>query len=129
MNEANEQVVRTFLKAFGDRDMDAVRAQFTDDAVFHISGNSPMAGEHTGVDDVLATFGKFRELTDDTWQAEMHDLLSTDEHVVALFIRTGTRGGSQGRFPAAVVYHIQGGKIADMWVHEQDLYAFDAFFA
>ena len=129
MHGANEQVVKTFLEAFRERDMDKVRAQFADGAVFHIAGNSPMAGEHSGPEAILSAFGKFREETGDTWQAEMHDLLSTDEHVVALFIRTATRNGNPGRFPAAVVYHLEGGKIADMWVHEQDLYAFDSFFS
>jgi ketosteroid isomerase-like protein len=48
------EVVRRGFQAFVARDFDTLRAVFADDLVWRIPGGSALAGEHRGIDGVLA---------------------------------------------------------------------------
>ena len=52
---------------------------------------------------------------------EVHDLLESEDHVVALVRRT--MAGVDSR--AVIVYHVADGKITELWSFEGDQYAID----
>lgn len=114
MANANEEVVRSYIAAFSADDLDAVRERLADDVVFHLGETSQLSGDYRGPDEVLAMFRKITHLLGAPLQPEVHDILSSDEHVVALSRRT--LAGVQA--DAAVVYHVANGKITEAWVHE-----------
>lgn len=92
MAHPNEDLVREAFAAFGRGDLDALRNQYLEaDVRFHVPGRSPVAGDHEGVDQVLALFGKFFELSGGTLRLETHDVVANDEHAVALFVTRGER--------------------------------------
>jgi ketosteroid isomerase-like protein len=125
----NEETVRTGYDAFARGDMDTLRAVFADDIVWHFPGRSQLAGAHTGVDAVLGFFGQIMELTNGTFQVELHDVVANDNHTVGLQVASGQRGGKNLDDHQALVFHFRDGKIAEVWQLSENLYANDDFFS
>lgn len=118
---SNAEVVREFLDATSKGDLDGISERIAEDAVFHIPGRNKMSGELKGHDTVVAFFGRIIEMAGGRMETDVHDILASDDHVVALVTRTiaGVRA------PAAVVYHLEDGRIASAWPHEADQHAVD----
>lgn len=121
MAHPNEDVVRGYLGAVAAGDLETATGHLADDVTFHIAGRGPMSGDRHGREEVLALLQAAAQAAGGRLAVEIHDLLATDDHAVALVRRT--IAGAD--LPAAIVYHIAGGKIAEAWVHEFNLYAMD----
>ncbi len=109
--------------------MAAIAELFADDTVWHVPGNSPLAGDYRGRDSVLAYFGKSVELTGGTLKVEVHDILANDEHGVALTHDTAQRGGKSLDDNAVQVFHIRDGKVVETWFHPGDQATTDEFWS
>ena len=128
MPHSNEDLLRQAFGAFSTGDVDAFAALLTDDVVFHFPGRGPMAGDHHGKHEVLATLGKQAELTAGTFRVELHDLLANDEHGVSLVMAKAERAGRAWQDNGVLVFHFRDGKLSEFWLHPGDLYAADEFF-
>jgi ketosteroid isomerase-like protein len=116
--------------AFGRGDLDALRDQYlAEDVRFHYPGRGALAGDHEGVREVLAVFGRAFELTGGTLQLELHDVIANDEHAIALYTARGERAGRRLEDCTIQVWHIRNGKAAEVWVYPEDLYDSDEFWA
>lgn len=121
MASSNEQVVRDYIDALERGDLDAVGSMLADDVVFHMGGKNPMSGEQRGADKAVAMLRGILDRMGGKVEVDLHDMLASDEHVVALVRRN--IAGVDAR--AAVVYHVRDGKITEVWPHEADQYAID----
>jgi uncharacterized protein len=128
MAHPSEELIRRGFEAFSKGDAEAFAALLADDVVFHFPGRGPLAGDHRGKDQVLATVAKQAELTGGTFRVELHDVLANDEHAVALNVARAERGGRSWEDNAVLVFHIRDGKISEFWLHPGDQYAGDEFF-
>jgi ketosteroid isomerase-like protein len=128
MAHPSEELLRQGFEAFSQGDVAAFAALLADDIVFHFPGRGPLAGDHRGKDQVLATVAKQSELTGGTFRVELHDILANDEHAVALNVARAERGGRSWEDNAVLVFHIRDGKISEFWLHPGDQYAGDEFF-
>ena len=117
----NAELVRRYIEAVSAGDLDTVESLITDDVAIHVPGRSAMSGERRGKEGVLAMFAAMRDRSGGTMPVQVHDLLESDEHVVALLQRT--IAGVDAR--AAIVYHLRDGLISEIWPHEADQYALD----
>jgi len=110
--------------------MEALRNEiFAPDVQWHQGGRNQTSGDYDGADAVLGLFRKFFELTDGTFKAAVHDLLSSGEHVVVLGTISGQRGGrSVGNGNYCQVFHMRNDRIGESWVSPVDPYALDEFF-
>src|SRR5258705_8531245 len=96
MAHPNEDRLRGGYEAFQTGNMDALRDEFlTQDVVWHSPGSNPYSGDHKGIDEVLANFGKTMEVTGGTLRVELHDVLANDEHGVALATVRGEAHGER----------------------------------
>ena len=129
MAHPNEELVRKGFDAFGKGDMDTIRGLFADDIVWHAPGRGPLAGDFRGIDEVLQQFGRVFEMTGGTFSLEIHDILANDDHVVALVHAEGERGGKKLAQNGVQVFHIKDGKVTEQWLHADDQYAADQFWA
>lgn len=129
MAHPNEEIVRKGISAFQSRDLETLKGVFADDIVWHIPGKSPVSGDYKGREEVLGFLGKLGEMTGGTFKIEIHDVLGSDEHVVALMRQTGEREGKRLDGQFANVFHIRDGKVAEFWGQPFDLYAVDEFWS
>ncbi len=123
----NVALWREAEQAFSRGDMTTVQRFWSGDVVYHFAGDNPLAGDHKGKDAVLAVFAKMGELTEGTLHIEVHDVLANDDHVVALVRLSASRKGKQQTWNGINVYHVQNGKIAEVWIHSTDQQIVDRF--
>src|SRR5579872_4560042 len=129
MAHPNEELMRKGYEAFGRGDLDTVREVFAEDIVWHAPGRSPLAGDYEGVDAVFEQFGKIFEMTNGTFNLEIHDVLANDEHVVVLLTAHGEREGKTLDDKSVQVWHIEDGKAKEQWLTSGDPYANDEFWS
>src|SRR4030095_14247375 len=125
----NEDLTRRGFDAFAKGDVDTLRELFDQDAVWHVSGRSPLSGDHRGMDAILGNFAKTAELTGGTFRIDLHAVVDNDEHAVAIYV---TRVESEGRPMEArqvLVSHIRNGKLTEAWLMSEDQSAADEFFS
>ncbi len=129
MAHPNEELARRSLEAFSTGDMEAFAGLLDEDAVFHFPGRGPLAGDHQGKGQVLATLAKQGELSGGTFRVELHDVLASDEHAVLLVKARAERGGKMWSDNGILVFHTKNGKVSEAWLHPGDQYAGDEFFS
>jgi ketosteroid isomerase-like protein len=121
MTQPNEDLVRAASAAFGRGDMGALQDQFFDEnIVWHIAGTGPLAGNYEGVSQVMGVLGKISELAGGTVQAELHDVLASNDHTVALATIRAERAGKQLQLNLVHVIHAENGKATEVWTHSSD---------
>jgi 2'-5' RNA ligase len=111
--------------AYAGGDMEGLRAWLTEDVVWHVPGRSLIAGEHRGVQDVLAYFDRRRKLTDETFRVTVHGLALIGERVVQLAGGQAVRDGRTLGWETVGIFRVSGGRIAECWLIPFDLYEFD----
>lgn len=121
MAHANEEVVRAYIAALAEGDMDRVGEFLSDDVVFHMGGRNPMSGDKRGRDESIGMLRMASERAGGRLAVDVHDVLANDEHVVAL-VRRKIAGIDT---TAAIVYHVGDGRITEVWIHEGDQQALD----
>jgi ketosteroid isomerase-like protein len=123
----NAMLLRQAYQAQGRGDLDGYVGLFSDDFVLHIPGRSQIAGDYRGEDEVRRHFREIAELSGGTFRAEVHDVLATDEHIIGLVNAVAEREGVVVDLPRVHVWHVRDGKLAELWLHPADQYAFDEY--
>jgi len=130
MAGSNEEIVRQGYRAFGEGDMDTLRSLFAADAVHSAPGNSPIAGEYKGIDDVLGYYAKLFELSDGTFTAELKSTkVEGDDKVVATHRDKAQRGDKTLDQDETLTFTISGGKITRLVEKHSEPAAYDAFWS
>ena len=111
--------------AFRAGDMETLAALFDEEVVWHIPGNNRLAGDIHGRDALWRWFERLREVTDGTFKLEDHDVLATDDHVVALNVMSAVSDGVRISVNMANVMHFRDGRQQERWFHPSDLSAWD----
>ena len=128
MPNENEELIRRATAGLGDGDLDAFLGVLADDAVMHIPGRGPFAGDHRGREAIAALLKRQTDaLGGNSPTVDIHDVIGGDNHVVLLQSVTFERGDSRLEDRGVLVFHVRDGKAADVWVHPQDQYASDEF--
>ena len=130
MTHPNEELVQKGYKAFGEGDMDTLRSLFAADAVHTTPGNSPLAGDYKGIDDILGYYGKLFELSDGTYKADLKSAKAEgDDTVVATHRGTAKRGGQSLDQNDTLTFTISDGKFTHLVEAHSDQAANDAFWS
>lgn len=111
----NAKLVREGFEAFEKGDMQWIDEHLSDDVVWHVGGNSKWAGTYDGKAKVLDLFARQAEAM--TTSADIHDVLGSDDHVVALGTAKATGPeGSSAEWKYAQIFHIdRDGKTTEVW--------------
>jgi uncharacterized protein len=121
MTQPNEDVVRAASAAFGRGDLGALQDQFfAADIVWHIAGTGPLAGDYEGAAQVMGLLGKISALSGGTVRPELHDVLVSTDHTVALTTIRAERAGKQLQLNLVHVIHAENGKATEVWTHSSD---------
>ena len=129
MGHPNADLMRKATEALNSGDIETFLGLHTDDVVIHVTGRNPFSGTFKGKREAASVLESQMKELDSPPEFQLHDVLGTDEHGVVLGIQRATRGGKSLETRAAVIAHIGGGKITEVWVLSDDPYAEDEFLA
>lgn len=122
------EAVRRLYAAVAARDLGAAEACFATDAIWHLPGNSPIAGDHSGWPAIRDNFlAKLGPLSGGTFRAELLDVAIGQNYVVAVQRATGAYQGRRLDVTACQLIRIEDGRITDVRGHYSDQNALDAF--
>jgi ketosteroid isomerase-like protein len=122
-------VVRRFhaeqARAYELGDLAGVADLLCEDVVWHVPGDSAIAGEHRGRDAVLAYLGRRRAMTDATFRVTVHGVALIDRRVVQLAGGRAERDGREVTWETVGVFTVRDGRIAECWLVPFDQREFD----
>ena len=87
----------------------------------------PLAGDHRGRDAVFEMFGRLVQASEGTFDQRLLDVLTSEEHAVALTHATARRGDHNYEGQDAWIFQVRDGQIAEAWWRPEDVYAADEF--
>lgn len=122
--------IRELFAAFRAGDITTIDRVVPQDAVWHFPGRSGrLAGTHRGREAIFGFLGRVMELTDGSFELELHDVLGSDRWVVALFTGRGTRGSKRLENPTCLRFRMEQGQVAEVHEFVWDLYSVDDFWS
>ena len=118
------------VQAVADVDFDVAERCFAPDALWHLPGSSPIAGDHRGWahirDDFLSKLGP---LSGGTFRVELLDVAVGDTYVVAVQRATASRGERTLDITGCQLIRVSNGIIQNIRGHYSDQTALDDFWA
>lgn len=128
MSESAIEVVRRFYDAVAERDMAKAESCFAADALWHLPGHGPIAGDHVGWANIRDDFlSKLAPLSGGTFRAELLDVAVGERFVVAVQHATGDFEGRVLDITGCQLMRVEGGLIREARGHYSDQGALDAF--
>ncbi|HEY8730159.1 MAG TPA: nuclear transport factor 2 family protein [Acidothermaceae bacterium] len=125
---ADVDVVRRLYQAVGDGDLVAAENCFAEDVVWHLPGNSPIAGDHRGWSQIRDNFmAKLDPLSGGTFRANLVDVAIGDLFVVSVQHATASYEGKALDITACQLITVRDGLIHEVRGHYSDQEALDAF--
>lgn len=127
MSHANARLLEAHFAALAMGDVPSAMSFYTDDVVLHYPGDNPLSGDYRGRDAVVGLLARVWELTGGTFRPEVHDILASDRHVVALVTVHAEHDGHLAEWRSVDLFHVRAGKLSEHWVHEVDQDLVDRF--
>jgi len=110
------QGVRDAFDAFKRGDMKALSDAWTDDIVWHSRGSTKFGGEFKGKEAVMGVIAQYPQEFQDI-RLDIHDMLASDKHVVALVNSSSKRNGKTYEDQVTYVFHVNyQGKTTEAWL-------------
>lgn len=127
----NATLIRECYEALNRGDTAGAFAAWSDGILWHERNGKKwaLAGDYVGTQAVAGLFGGTPALGMTAMRVEPHDILASDDHVVALVGMHMERGELKYVSHEVHVWHVEDGKATEVWVTSQDPDAFDAFWA
>jgi ketosteroid isomerase-like protein len=125
----NAARIRSGYEAFNKGDIDALVDLFDEHVVWHFPGTSKLAGDHIGRDATLAAIGGYGAASGNTLQANVVDIMASDDHVTGWARDTATNAAGALDINSLVVFTMRDGKVTDALHVVDDPAALDAFLA
>lgn len=123
----NAEPIHQAFDAFARGDMATMQSLVAEDTVWHIPGRGPLAGDHHGRDAVFEMFGRLVQASEGTFDQRLLDVLTSEDHAVALTHATARRGDHNYKGQDAWIFELRAGQIAEAWWRPEDVYAADEF--
>ena len=120
--------VRRYADAWAANDVATVLDSYADDFVLHYFGESALAGDHVGREAATAVLIEATARSGRQLDA-IEDVLA-GERFAAIVAREGV---GHGLAPTVVrrvfLYRVEGGKLAECWLYDEDQRAMDALWS
>ena len=120
----NARILRDMADRMRAGDMEAALDVLADDVEWHEIGRAePTRGKQALAQRYAESVGDFEI------QADLHDVLATDEHAIQLMNVMARRGDKTLEYRTAEIYHMSDGKITARWAFSDDTAAILEFFS
>ncbi len=127
--QANAAAMKRAIDAFVAGDTATLAEVFAPDVRWHLPGRSAIAGDYVGREAVFGLFARMAALTDGTIRTNPREIIGDKEGGVIVTTDTGERGGRKLNAHLMLRVHVRDGKLAELWEHIADLYAYDEFWS
>lgn len=127
----NQEILQTGYHALVTSDLGVIIGLLAEDVKAHVPGRSQVAGEYDGMEAVVGYVSKLMELSDATLRFETHIVQADDEgHGIVLINDKAEREGKDSLDMNNVhIWHVGDGKLKEIWIYPEDLYAWDEFWS
>lgn len=134
----NAQAIRSAYAALQAGDSEAAASIIAEDAVLHLCGESPLAGDYKGRDTIVELVSTLRDHTNGSLELWIHDVLANDGpdpariplgHAVVLLGATAERHGTPLDSMGVAIMHFRGDKAVEAWLVPINQAMFDSFWA
>ncbi len=115
MAHANVELIEGAYQSFAAGDIDALMEIWTDDIVWHIAGEHPLAGDHKGKAAVAGFLGSIVQQTGGTFRAELQNALADDTNGYSLHKSTATKDGEDLESWEVLGYRFDDRKVSEIW--------------
>ena len=107
--------------------VEAVAELLAEDVVWHVPGTSPIAGDHRGVDQVIAYFERRRRLADATMRMHPGESISQGDSVAQFVEGTAELDGRPVSWQTIGAYRVdvEAGLVREVWLVPLDAALFD----
>jgi uncharacterized protein len=122
MSHRNEDMIRNNYEAFTRGDANPLVDSLSEDIQWHVSGQSPIAGDYFGKAEVLKFFARMMDLYQGTLRLQILDVMANDQHGAVLTNESAIYRGKTLEFQAVHVWDIDNGKFARFHVYNNDAY-------
>lgn len=114
---------RAAMATFNQDDPAAFSDMLADDVEWWaIGADEPIRGKE-------ALFRTFEEMSEVSFDLDLHDVVANDDHLVALIQTTARRGDDELAYRVAEVYHLDDdGRVTERWAFSDDTAAIMEFF-
>jgi ketosteroid isomerase-like protein len=120
MSHPNEELIRRLYEARERRDEREIRRILSADVKWHDPYPPPFGGHFDGVDAVVQElFAAFENELEGSG-LDPHDVVANERHAVALVNWWASRGGRRMDSREVGVYHIENGKVTEVWFMTED---------
>jgi uncharacterized protein len=121
-----EQLHAAQARLYTDGDDECVRSVLAPDIAWHVPGESPIAGDYSGLDEVVAYMLARRALADGTFVMHRLDLLTGAGSTIAVLTDgTATIDGADRRWSTVGLYRLEDARVAECWLLPLDQAEFD----
>jgi ketosteroid isomerase-like protein len=80
----NVERIKQEYQAFAEGDFRGLAKLFSEDAVWHVRGDTPLAGDHSGCEAIVEFLRRLTRDTHESFMIEVHDIIANDRHTVVL---------------------------------------------
>ena len=119
----NAALYRHVMERFSQGDTTAFADALADDVIWwQIGVTEPLRGKE-------AVLQAMQAMEDVALEAELHDVVANNEHVVGLVTATVTVGDTSFSYRTAEIAHVRDGKVTERWAFSDDTQAITDFFS
>ena len=119
MDADSARVARRYFEAV-HRDPATTVELYSADVVLHYSGSHLLSGDYVGPAAILELFERSRASFGGKQQLEVHDVLGSADHAVALLAASAEVDGISVSWNRVVVFHVSDGHIVEQWILDDD---------
>ncbi len=101
---------------------------YADDLVFHYYGQNPVSGDHVGKAACLAVLARIAARTQRK-VLDVTEMVFGEDRATVVVRESFERAGQVAILDRTFIYRVAGGKIAEVWILDQDQLTVDRFLA
>ena len=98
-------------------------------AVWHVPGESLMAGTYSGREAIFRFLGRLPKETGGTYGSRLIDVLASDDRAAALYRASGERDGRRLDLDQLLLFRIEDGLVTEVLALPCDPAVFEAFWS
>lgn len=125
--EPHEALVRELFAALGEHDLATLQILLCPRVVLHVPGQHSLAGEYRGYEGLLDFWSKLSRRAAGNLELRLEEVLAKADLATALGTDWAEREGKHLESRVVYVLRLEESRIAEIWIHNYDQHAVDAF--